>query len=284
MLSELMAIFMKNKLKQRIKKNNAFTLIELLVVIAIIAILAGMILPALSKAKEKAQRTTCVGNFKQLLLTMNMYTSDNEDRMAPANWGAPGENRPDGWLFPYTGVANPATIAKQSSARVPNGRDPVLVTNYHKGLYWTYLKSPKSYICPKDKPTTTPTWKDRQNQLCTYVMNGSIAGFPAGGDNPVYKLSSFKPNAYAIWEPDASGPNGANAFNDASSFPYEPEQYSWEGINEWHGNGGIIGNFSGSSLFITKNKFIEESRYGPSLLWCKPSDQFGGRGSAGVRN
>lgn len=279
-----MAIFMNNKLNQTIKRNNAFTLIELLVVIAIIAILAGMILPALSKAKEKAQRTTCVGNFKQMLLTMTMYTNDNEDRMAPANWGAPGENRPDGWLFPYTGVATPGTIAKQASARVPNGRDPALVTNYYKGLYWQYLKSPKSYICPKDKPTATPTWKDRQNQLSTYVMNGSIAGFPAAGVNPVYKISSFRPTAYAVWEPDASGPDGYLGFNDASSFPYDPANVAYEGINEWHGNGGIIGNFSGSSLFITKKKFVEESNYGPSLLWCKPSDQFGGRGSAGVRN
>jgi type II secretory pathway pseudopilin PulG len=234
------------------------------VVIAIIAILAGMLLPALAKAKEKANRTFCTNNNKQLILGVQLYCNDSDDVMPFPNWGNARSSGP-GWAY-YPTTAN----------AVPwNGTNELLA--YQDGQLWTSIKTPKIYRCPLDK-TNAPAksglaWRNRDNKLTSYVMNGAVCSYGTliGKKPNAHKISAFKPVAYCLWEPDENTSAGVFVFNDASSYPDRNE-----GVNKRHVKGAVISAFGGHVEFITFEKFKAEQNAKPGLLWCNPLKANGG--------
>jgi len=157
-----------------------FTLIELLVVIAIIAILAAMLLPALAKAKLRAQQATCLSNMKQLQICWQMYPDDNQD-IVPLN----NTHDVNAWINASIGDEN-----------TPAGATNLLALS--TGLLWNYNKAYGIYKCPSAQgPTPTGLDGALYVRTCSITSrlgnkNETLMNSPSLPDGQILKTSGIK--------------------------------------------------------------------------------------------
>lgn len=226
--------------------RSGFTLIELLVVIAIIAILAAMLLPSLSRAKQRGIALSCLNNLRQLQTCVQLYGVDHNDHLPPNNSVAD--------------IATGASLATGGSWCTNNARydiDPIGITG---GLLFKYNTSLPIYKCPADRATletrsgekiALPRWR-------SYNLSQSVNGYPEFDE----VLSQIIPTFKKFTTIRTPSPSGLVTFLDTHEdaifdalFGIPTPQF-WPGVTQWwdipasrHGQGANLTFADGHAEF-----------------------------------